>query len=391
MTLPPVVYLGNDWFADNRTSSHHVARQLARHTRVLYLEVPGLRAPQATARDIRRIGVKVGRAFGRRVEPIENLVVRTVLQLPFHGSKFARDLNTFASSAYATAAAHREGLSDPIVWCTVPHVAKFARRLRRSLLVYHCIDDYSALPGVNVSAIRALDEELSQAADLVIAASKPVFEAKQRQNPSVILMPHGVDVDHFASAQDAALPPPADVLSMRRPIVGFYGLIESWIDLQLVDYLAARIPEATFVMIGRTAVPSDQLPVRDNIVFLGPRSYELLPSYGRHFAVAIIPYKLTDQVIAANPLKLREYLAMGLPIVSVSTPEIDQFAHVVHVTRSRDEFLAGVRAALERPPSPDDIARRMAAVADVSWQAKVSGLLDHVQTLLRERARSRVA
>ena len=123
MTLPPVVYLGNDWFADNRTSSHHVARQLARHTRVLYLEVPGLRAPHATARDIRRIGVKVGRAFGRRVEPIDNLVVRTVLQLPFHGSKFARDLNTFASSAYATAAAHREGLSDPIVWCTVPHVA----------------------------------------------------------------------------------------------------------------------------------------------------------------------------------------------------------------------------------------------------------------------------
>jgi glycosyltransferase involved in cell wall biosynthesis len=391
MTLPPIVYLGNDWFADNRTSSHHMARQLAKRTRVLYLEVPGLRAPHATARDIRRIGVKVGRAFGRRVEPIENLVVRTVLQLPSHGSKFARDLNTIASSAYASVAAHREGLSDPIVWCTVPHVAKFARRLRRSLLVYHCIDDYSALPGVNVSAIRALDEELSESADLVIAASKPVFEAKQRQNRSVLLMPHGVDVDHFARAQDETLTPPDDILTLRRPIVGFYGLIESWIDLQLVDYVAARIPHATFVMIGRTAVPPDQLPVRDNVLFLGPRPYESLPSYGRLFDVAIIPYKLTDQVIAANPLKLREYLAMGLPIVSVSTPEIDQFADVVNVTRSRDEFLGGVRAALERPRDPAQIARRMSAVADVSWQAKVNGLLDHVHTLLRDRTHTRVA
>ena len=279
MTLPPIVYFGNDWFADNRTSSHHVARQLAHRTTVLYLEVPGLRPPRATVRDFRRIGTKLRRSFERHAEADGALVVRTLPQLPFHGSRIAREANTIASTVYATLASRRERMTSPIVWCTVPHVAKFARRLNRSMLVYHCIDDYSALPGVNQSAVRALDDELSRAADLVVAASQPVYEAKRHLSDSVLLMPHGVDVDHFAQAQTPTLTNPSDLRDVRRPIVGFIGLIESWIDLDLVNRLATSIPEATFVMIGRISVPADHVPVRENIRFLGPRPYETLPLY----------------------------------------------------------------------------------------------------------------
>jgi glycosyltransferase involved in cell wall biosynthesis len=199
-------------------------------------------------------------------------------------------------------------------------------------------------------------------------------------------MPHGVDVDHFATARASGAVPP-ELQGLARPIVGFTGLIERWIDLDLVGWLAHQLPQVTFVMIGRVAVPAESVPAAPNLHFLGPRPYESLPAYGRCFDAAIIPYRLTDQVHAANPLKLREYLAMGLPTVAVSTPEIDKFAGVVSVTRTREEFLAALVATLAAGSDPELIRRRMDAVKDVSWATRVDELLVSVQSLLVERSR----
>ena len=387
--LPPVLQFGNDWFSDNRTSSHHVARQLARHTRVLYVGTPGLRPPSGTSRDLKRIAGKLARTF-QRFDGGDGVAVRTLTQLPLHGSRLARALNSVTSGAYARAVLRSEGMNDPIVWCTVPHVAPFVARIPKSLLVYHCIDDYSALPGVDVAAVRQLDEQLARQADLVVAASRPVFEAKRRLNPTTALMPHGVDVRHFAAAAEHGSLPP-DIAHLPRPIVGFTGLIERWIDLDLVGWLATQLPHVTFVMIGRVAVPDDDVPRASNLVMLGPRPYESLPLYGRAFDAAIIPYHLTPQVIAANPLKLREYLAMGLPVVSVSTPEIDQFAGVVSVTHSRQAFLAALKQTLNTPRDANLVRRRMDAVRDVSWESRVDGLIPHLISILGSRRERRVA
>jgi glycosyltransferase involved in cell wall biosynthesis len=390
MTLPPVLYFGNDWFADNRTSSHHVARQLARHADVLYVEAPGLRRPRATSRDVRRIANKLTRATVR-FEASERLIVRTLPQVPLHGSALARYVNRLVGTAFTNLALRREGMRRPIVWCTVPHVANLVSRVTRSLLVYHCIDDYSALPDVDVDAVRTLDGRLSRDEDLVVAASRPVFEAKQRLNRSTLLMPHGVDVEHFATARNGTVRPPEDVARLPRPVVGFIGLLERWIDLDLVGWLAGQLPNVSFVLIGRVAGPAAEIPRLPNVHVLGPRPYEALPAYGSCFDAAIIPYRLTDQVLAANPLKLREYLAMGLPVVSVSTPEVDQFADVVAVAATRSDFLAAVVAALNEAPDPAVVARRVDAVRHAGWAARVDGLLGHVASMLSEPERRRVA
>jgi glycosyltransferase involved in cell wall biosynthesis len=390
MSLPPIVYFGNDWFADNRTSSHHVARQLARYTNVLYVESPGLRPPQATSRDVRRLATKLARAF-RRHHAGPAMAVRTLPQLPLHGSALARWVNRCATGLFMKAVLHSERITQPIVWCTIPHVARVVERIPRSLLVYHCIDDYAALPGVDVTAVRAMDEHLTRAADLVVAASKPVFDTKRAQNAATILMPHGVDVEHFGRARTEALAEPPELRGRDRPIVGFYGLIERWIDLELVDWIAARLPEVTFVMIGRLAVPAESVPRSSNVVLLGPRPYEQLPQYGKFFDVAMIPYRLTDQVIAANPLKLREYLAMGLPIVSVSTPEIDKFAALVSIARTREAFLEALVTALASGTSSQLARRRMESVRADSWEARTAGLVDQVRNMLGRRAAQHVA
>jgi glycosyltransferase involved in cell wall biosynthesis len=381
-TLPPIVYFGNDWFADNRTSSHHMARELSRHTRLLYVECPGLRVPRGTARDLRRIASKLRRGLQRPSPVHDNLSIATLTQLPLHGSAIAHRLNGAWGEAMVRRAVRAERIASPIVWCTVPHVAGLVRRLGWRPVIYHCIDEYASLPGVDAQAVTNMDDALSRMADLVVAASRPVFERKTALNRCTLLLPHGVDFEHFARARNGNLPRPRELAGLHPPVVGFFGLIEDWIDLDLVGWLAAELPHVTFVMIGRIGVSDDAVPRRPNILFLGPRPYETLPAYGAHFDAAIIPYKLTAQVMAANPLKLREYLAMGLPTVSVSTPEIDQFVDVVAVAATREEFRQALVDAVARGSDETAIARRMDRARATTWHARVDQLLPHVERVL---------
>lgn len=384
MNEPAVLYFGNDWFAENRTSSHHIARWLAQRYRVYYIECPGMRAPKGSGRDLKKLGAKVG-LFLKGARPVpEGVKVRTLLQVPLHRFALVRKFNRHFIAWTIRWLMWREKVRRPISWFMIPHLASVAGRLNERVSVYYCIDDYAAMPDVNVEAIQAMDDELTRRADLVFVASDTLLEGKRRLNPNSHVSPHGVDVDHFARAQSPDQAVPADVADLPGPIIGFFGLIERWIDLDLIDFLAERRPHWNFVLIGRVAVPAEALERRPNVHLLGKRPYDELPAYGKAFDAAIIPYRLTQQVIHANPIKLREYLAMGKPTVSVSTPEIDKYADVVSIARSPEEFLARLDEALARPDGPDAIQRRMDRVRAESWGAR----LDRVLAIVQERMAS---
>jgi glycosyltransferase involved in cell wall biosynthesis len=269
----------------------------------------------------------------------------------------------------------RRGIRNPISWFVVPHVASLAGHLGESLVVYYCIDDYAALPDVDVDAVRSMDEVLTRRADLVFVASETLLATKAALNPRTYHSPHGVDVEHFAMANRSGGRIPDDIKTLLHPIVGFHGLIERWIDLDLVAYLARQRPEWSFLMIGRVAVPVAEVPQLPNLHFVGPRPYERLPEYGRHMDAAIIPYRLNQQVLHSNPLKLREYLAMGKPIVSVRTCETEKFADVLELADGPEQFLAKLDKALEKPKDGEAAARRMERVAASGWDARVAEVL----------------
>jgi glycosyltransferase involved in cell wall biosynthesis len=375
---PAILYFGNDWFAENRTSSHQIARRLARRYRVYYIECPGMRAPQGTGRDLKKIWTKLVRAFQGSRQAAERLTVQTLLQVPLHRFAPVRWLNRLLIAHTLRKLIRRQRLERTITWFMIPHVSSVLGKLGEQLSVYYCTDDHGALPGVDEEAIRRMDEDMTRNSDLVFVASHTLHGDKQRLNANTHVSPHGVDIKHFARAQSADLAVPADTASLPGPVVGFFGLIERWIDLELVDYLAQQRPQWTFLMIGRVAVPQDEIPRRPNLHLIGKRAYEQLPAYGKQFDAAIIPYRLNRQVMHANPIKLREYLAMGKPVVSVSTPEIDKYADVVSIARSREDFLAQLDAALARPSSTIDIERRMRRVAGESWDSRMEGILEVV-------------
>jgi glycosyltransferase involved in cell wall biosynthesis len=373
-----IIYFGNDWFAENRTSSHHVAERLAERTRVLYVDSPGLRPPKANARDLRKLCRKL-LSVTRRPQQVGNrLWQMSVPQIPFRRLPFVRRLNVALGRLLVKRALTRLGFARTLSWFAVPHPGYLANAFDEAAVVYYCIDDYAALPDVDARAVAEIDAHLTRRADQVFVASARMLRAKRPLKPSTVLAPHGVDVALFRTASDPLLPVAAGARNLGRPVVGFYGLIEEWIDLDLIADLAERRPRWTFLMIGRLAVDAGRLKSLPNVVFAGPQPYSSLPNWAKAFDVAIIPYRLTRQVVNSAPLKLREYLATGKPVVAVPAPEIERFAGLVRIARGPGEFIREIEDALVND-TVEDRTRRIEATSTMTWEARVSEVVEIVE------------
>lgn len=374
-----IVYFGNDWFAENRTSSHHIARLLGEKVPLLYVESPGMRAPSATKRDLKKLGRKLLNAF-KRPRPVgDHMWIVTMPQIPFRRFPMVRRLNEFYGRFVIGRAIHRLGMRNVISWFVVPHPGPLAGHLGENYTVYYCIDDYSGLPDVDRDEIRRLDDDLTRVSDQVFVASRTLLDRKRALNTSTRYSPHGVDFDHFSQASNPSLPVPAGANNLSHPVIGFFGSISGWIDLELIADLARARPSWTFLLIGMASVDIHRLQQFDNIVLTGTQSYASLPDWARAFDVAILPYlRHHPGAINANPLKLREYLATGKPIVAVSTPEIDRFSHCIRIANSAGEFLLQIEDALAND-TQSDARRRMQEVMTSTWEARVTTVIEAVR------------
>lgn len=376
-----VIYFGNDWQAENRTSSHHVAARLARRMPVLYVDSPGMRAPSASGRDFKRALRKLAAAFRRPREVAPGLWHCTVPQLPFRRIPGVDLLNRWFGRWAVRRARRILPARRLISWFVVPHPGFLAGRLGEALCVYYCIDDYAAHPGVDPALIGERDRALSQHADLLFVAPPALLEAKRALNPDTVYAPHGVDVELFSRAADPATAVAPGAAGLAHPVVGYIGSLHEWIDLELMAWLARARPAWTFLCVGHAATDVSALAALPNVRLAGPQPYADLPHWARAFDVAIIPYRLNRQVANANPLKLREYLATGKPVVSVRNLEIEKFARWVRIADGREAFLAALDEVLAND-TPAAAAERMAAVADQTWDRRVEEVLARVVAAL---------
>jgi glycosyltransferase involved in cell wall biosynthesis len=383
-----VVYFGNEWFAENRTSSHHIAKRLSAYCPLLYVDSPGLRAPRASGRDVRRLFAKVAQAMRKPTRVAPNLWHCTIPQVPFRRLPGVKTLNRAFGRWALRRAVAAVGFERVISWFVVPHPGFMAGTLREDLIVYYCIDDYAALPGVDVEAITAADAALTRRADQVFVAAPSLLAAKTAENPATVHSPHGVDFDLFARATNPATAVPERAAALRSPIIGFFGLLADWINIQLLAFLAKQRPDWTLLLVGHIGTDVTDLGGLPNVVFVGPQPYETLPNWAKAFDVAVIPYRLNRQVLNANPLKLREYLATGKPVVSVPTPEVERFASHVRLAATPEAFLSEIEAAL-REDSPERSAARRESVRHMSWDARVGEVLQVVCAALERRRASK--
>jgi glycosyltransferase involved in cell wall biosynthesis len=180
-----------------------------------------------------------------------------------------------------------------------------------------------------------------------------------------------VDHELFAAALSEATAVPADLAALPQPVLGFYGTIQDWVDLKLIAALAGRHPEWSFALIGRTSVDTESLSKYPNVHFLGRKDHSTLPAYCKGFAVGLIPYILNERILHVNPIKLREYLSAGLPVVSTALPEVANYREFCHLAESPEEFERGIEIAL-RDDTPERRRQRSEAMRAETWERKVA-------------------
>lgn len=378
-----IVYVANPFQTDNRTSSHHIARQLAASHRLLYIEPGGLRSPRVNRTDYSKIVNKLASVFKPLCEVEKNVYVKSLFILPFGRFSVIRYFNRLMARWTIGHMKRKIGMRKCILWCAVPTLAEIVDEIEHELLVYYCVDDFAAMPDVDIGYVGGLDRKLTESADIVFTPSKPLFEKKVKINPNSHLSPHGVDLEHFSKARTEGKKP-ADISDIHGAILGFFGLIEYWIDIELIIFIAQQLPEVSVLMIGRIAVDLEVYDIPANVRFLGVKPYEELPDYARCFDVALIPYVLNDQVYNANPIKLREYLATGKPVVSVRSPEMNKYESVINIADSYDEYVEHIKRIL-RDGDKVSAEERIAAVQNESWAAR----FDWIFSLINERLESK--
>ena len=366
----PIVCFAHD-FEGDPTSKTHIMRMLARDgSRVLWVNSIGLRRPGMSKGDARRILDKVRRSLRGCREVETNLFVTSPLAVPLHGMPMADRFNAALLGSMLRRLCRKLGLDRPIVWTFMPNVSGLLGACRERLLVYHCVDEYTAFSGVAKGAIGPMEEDLTRRAAVVFASSERLTSERKTWNPNVHFVPHGVDLEHFGRALDPATPIPEDLRSTPRPVVGFFGLIADWVDLDLVREAALRRPQWSFVLIGKLATTTEALGGVPNVHLLGQKPYGALPGYCRGMDVGIIPFRTSRLTVRANPLKLREYLAAGLPVVSTPLPEVARYDGLVRLAPDLDSFLKAIEAGLASRSAEADRARAEAMRGE-SWEERV--------------------
>ena len=364
-----IICFAHDWGGDP-TSKTHIMRILSRRNRVLWVNSIGMRRPTATARDLKRIVDKLRRSLqgSREVEP--NLWVMNPLVLPLPASPAANWFNSRLLSAELRRLCRRYGFGPPIFWTFLPNSGHQIGRLGERLVVYHCVDEYSAFSGVPREALVRMEHELVRRANVVFTSSEQLRVERLPLNANTHHVAHGVDVEHFASALDERTPLAGDLHGIRRPVIGFFGLIADWVDVELLRDIAAARPEWSLVLVGKATTDLDSLRGLPNVHWLGQKPYAELPRYCRGFDVALIPFRVNELTLRASPLKLREYLAAGLPVISTPLPEVQRYDGVVQIAQGHGEFIAAIERALgER--TPEGTRRRVESVREEGWSARV--------------------
>lgn len=376
MKLDLIVF-GEDW-GGHPTSTQHIVGRLAAERRVLWINSIGMRSPRLTAGDLGRVVSKVRSAAGMgpprpptASPPPAGIEVMSAAAISWPSSRLAQAVNRrlLANSIRPRIAA--AGLRRPILWTSLPTALPAVGQLGESAVVYYCGDDFGALAGVDHAPVMAMEKELVRRADLIVVVSETLRDRMPREK--TILVPHGVDAALFGKP----VARPADLPS-GRPIAGFYGLISDWIDLERLVDAARAMPDWLLVLIGETKVDASALLAEPNVLFLGRRPHHELPGYVQHWTVSMLPFRDNEQIRASNPLKLREYLAAGTPIVSADFPSLAPYRHLVEVVPAQGEFAPAILVAA------GDTARRevrQAIVAAETWDARASQISDALDGL----------
>lgn len=373
-----IICFAQDWTGDP-LSKTHIMRILARENRVLWVNSIGLRAPSISKSDFSRSLKKITSAFEpiREVEP--NLFVMSPLSIPAYGVSAIQWFNSRSLQEQIKRNLRKLKFKNVINYVFLPSAANLAGNLGEDYILYHCVDEYSAFSDIPTEPIAKLEKTLLKKSNLVIASAEVLYKSKIKHNPNTFLIRHGVDFNHFVKALDKKTKIPEEIKNLPHPVIGLYGLIEDWIDIELLEKVAKHFAKGSVIIIGKIKTDVSNLEKSPNVYILGRKPYETLPSYCKGFDVALNPFVINELTLAANPLKVREYLAAGLQVVSTDIPEVRILKNCL-IGENHTDFIEKIEHALANPKPREEISN---AIKHESWEAKIDELREIMEKMER--------
>jgi glycosyltransferase involved in cell wall biosynthesis len=383
----PIIAFCKDWHEDP-TSNHHVLRELAKTRRVLWLNSLSTRKPSLTsARDLGKIKRKL-LEFTRGAVNVENdLWVATPLVLPLPQNDLAKKLNRQILRLTIHALRAQLGIDKFHLMTFLPNTAPYVGTLGEELAFYYCVDEWATFPGLDREGTLAMERQLLESVDATFTTSLALRDKKSEHCKHTFLAPHGVDYAKFARAVDDKVEVPADLAALPGPRIGFFGTLRDFLDYELMAHVAKARPQWSFALIGQERCDIGPMKGLPNVHLLGQKQHDELPAYCKGFDVGLIPYRIDNDVKFINPLKLREYLSAGLPVVSTNMPEVQPYAHLCHIADTGDEMVAAIEQALTEGSSKERIERSNLMKTE-TWQARVAAILRIVDQLEARKSQS---
>lgn len=376
---PSVICFGDsDWWYHNRGHMDiQLMKRYARLGRVLYVNsivVRKLNIQEGTM-FLHRVKRKVCSIMrGMKPSGINNMTIYSPFSIPTHHIFCFKQLNEIALRLQMSQCLRRLKIKEPIIWVACPTAAEIALKLPHIKLVYQRSDRYENLPGVDFKQVKFYDELLKKHADLVVYVNRKLFNQEKNDCRKAIYLDHGVDYDLFANADNDQYIP-EEMKQIPHPVLGFYGNIDNHTsDISLIEALADLLPDISIVLIGSSSLDLSALASRKNVHILGQKAYEHIPHYAKCFDVCFMAWRQNKWIEACNPVKLKEYLALGKPIVSTPFSELDYYRDLVDVAYDAKSFAEAVRKACYAN-NPELVSAQRKRVKNNTWYAKTEEVL----------------
>jgi glycosyltransferase involved in cell wall biosynthesis len=287
----------------------------------------------------------------------------------------------------------REASKTRVFWYYTPMALAFSSDLECDLCVYDNMDELSLFRGAS-QELLSLENDLFSRADLVFTGGMSLYEAKRNRHRSVHAFPSSIDFNHFSKARGVKQDP-ADQAQIPYPRLGFFGVIDERLDVDLVAQVAELRPDWQFVMIGPVVkIDPASLPQRPNLHWLGGKSYDELPQYLSGWNIGIMPFALNEATKFISPTKTPEFLAAGVPVVSTAITDVVRpygEKGLVEIARSAEELVEKAEFILARPREGwlAKVDRHLAAGSwDKTWASMHKLMLDVTGDTVTDRPAS---
>jgi glycosyltransferase involved in cell wall biosynthesis len=367
-----VFWFGNvDWWYHNRGhSSIRMANRLAKLVPTVYVNSIGMRMPVPGQTELawKRYARKLkSLTKGLKRDEATGLYVYSPVFIPRYSPRIL-ELNGRLLAAQIRWLRRHFGMNHPSAAVSLPTWVSTVGRLDWRSLVYERCDDFTTLPESAGLGIEAMERRLLDLSDHVAYVSQDLFDRERSTVADAQLIGHGIDFDQLTQARplEGPLPlPPEALKNLPKPIIGFYGGMDDYrMDKELMLRIARKIAPGTLLLIGPEQMDLSKVKAEPNVLHIGQLPPEQLASHAAHFDVGIIPFLRNEFNRLCNPIKLKEYLALGFPIVASSLPAYDPYQGLVLTAETHDQFLDRIDEALADHDLARSQARRAAVIGD---------------------------